>query len=161
MKSLSALPTLRFPRRPTRTCPVRTLACLVGTLVLGACGGGDFDACALEDADGIIGGQYVLVLGVDDDGFSRIALKTQNDAEVTLTLENTGTTEAGFQVDCLPTPNDDGCAQESCFPPAHVIEPIAPGESATVTFTTPEVEGEYIYRAVAGDDSRIGQFIVD
>jgi hypothetical protein len=79
---------------------------------------------------------------------------------VTLTLRNESSGEAGFLVDCLPTPNGDGCAQESCFPSEANVPPIAPGESATVKFKLPAVEGDYVYRARAGDDARTGQFIL-
>jgi hypothetical protein len=146
-------------RRPARASFPRLLALTLLALAP-ACSDGPHDACALEDQDGIIGGQDVFVLRVDDDGFDPIILTTQNDSDVTLTLENNGTAPAGFRVDCLPTPNDDGCAQQSCFPSEHAIDPIEPGGSATVNFEVPEVEGSYVYRALPGDDARTGQFIV-
>jgi hypothetical protein len=131
-----------------------------GALLAAACSDAEGDACALEDQDGIIGGRDVRVIRVDDDGFDPILVKTQNQSNVTLTLENNGTEEAGFIVDCLPTPNDDGCAQESCFPDEAMIDPIPPGESETVEFQAPEVEGEYVFSAAPGDD-RAGQFVLD
>lgn len=135
---------------------------LTGALLVTAACSGDaaVDPCTLEDQDGIIGGKDVFILRVDDAGFSPIILKAQNRSHVTLTLQNNGAEDAGFVIDCLPTPNDDGCSQESCFPSAATIEPIPSGESETVEFETPEVEGEYVFRAAASDD-RSGQFIID
>ena len=135
---------------------------LLASALLGltGCGSDDaVDACALEDQDGIIGGTDVFVLRVDETGFDPVILTAQNQSDVTLTLENEGSSPAGFVVDCLPTPDQDGCAQESCFPAAARIEPIAPGASATVEFQLPAVEGEYVYRALDGD-GRAGQFIL-
>ncbi len=125
-----------------------------------ACSDPAGDACELEDRDGIIGGEYTFVLRVDDVAFDPIVLAAQNSADVRLTLTNEGTGENGFRIDCLATPNDDGCAAESCFPDSHVIDPIAPGASQTVTFSVPEVEGIYTFRTLPVDDGRIGQFVV-
>jgi hypothetical protein len=139
----------------------RAVALLASALLgMAGCGSDDtVDACALEDQDGIIGGTDVFVLRVADTGFDPIILTAQNQSDVTLTLENEGSSPAGFVIDCLPTPNQDGCAQESCFPAAARIEPIAPGASATTEFQLPAVEGEYVYRALDGD-GRTGQFIL-
>jgi hypothetical protein len=134
---------------------------VLAAAVLAGCSDEKGSACELEDQDGIIGGQAVFVLRVANDGFDPVILQAQNRSDVTLTLENQGTGEAGFSVDCLPTPNQDGCATESCFPAASTIAPIAPGETGTASFRVPDVEGEYKYRAAIGDDVRIGQFIVD
>jgi hypothetical protein len=141
----------------------RRFSSILGALfpVLSACSGDDAgDKCELEDADGIIGGAYTFALRVDDQRFDPIILAGQNRAVVTLTLTNAGTMPNGFRIDCLPTPNDDGCATQSCFPEAHAIAPIAPGMSATVEFKIPEVEGIYTYRTLPGDDRRTGQFII-
>jgi hypothetical protein len=148
-------------RRPARGAGRGGLsaAALAIVAALPACSDDPGDPCALEDQDGIIGGQDVFVLRVDDDAFDPIILAAQNRSDVTLTLENLGTAPAGFSVDCLPTPNDDGCAEESCFPAGHAIAPIPPGASATVQFQLPEVEGAYVYRAAPGD-TRTGQFIL-
>jgi hypothetical protein len=137
-------------------------ACTIGFLVLlTACSGEDEgNKCELEDADGIIGGKYTFALRLNDQSFEPIVFAGQNTADVTLTLTNQGTRDSGFSIDCLPTPNQNGCATESCFPDAHVIDPIASGTSATVEFKIPEVEGIYTFRALPGDDARVGQFIV-
>jgi hypothetical protein len=130
-------------------------------LALAACSDdGEVDACALDDQDGIIGGTDVFVLRITDTGFQPPILTAQNQSDVTLMLRNESSGEAGFIVDCLPTPNQDGCAQESCFPGEALIPAIAPGQSARAEFQLPAVEGEYVYRALAGDDTRTGQFIV-
>jgi hypothetical protein len=144
----------------TTACLPRLL-CVCSIVVLGGCSGEDEgNKCELEDADGIIGGSYTFALRVDDQAFDPIILAGQNRAVVTLTLTNQGTEPAGFGIDCLPTPNSDGCATESCFPVSHTVAPIAAGASATVEFEIPEVEGIYTYRALDGDDARTGQFIV-
>jgi hypothetical protein len=127
--------------------------------VVGCSGDDAGDPCELEDADGIIGGAYAFALRINDEAFNPILFAAQNTSDVTLTLTNEGTGQNAFSIDCLPTPNNDGCPAESCFPPSHVIEPIAPGSSETVEFKVPEVEGIYTFRALPGDQ-RTGQFIV-
>src|SRR5262245_45788310 len=92
----------------------RALAfCVVVALGVAACSSKATDAstdkCAPDDADGIVGGKVTLALAVSDDAFSPVVVKAQNTATVTLTLSNTGTKAHGFALDCLPTPNDDGC----------------------------------------------------
>jgi len=138
-------------------------ACSIGLLVLltGCSGEDEGNKCELEDADGIIGGKYTFLLRVNDRSFEPIVFAGQNTADVTLTLTNQSTSVSGFSIDCLPTPNENGCATESCFPDSHVVEPIASGASATARFKIPEVEGIYTFRALSGDDARIGQFIVE
>ena len=135
------------------------LCCFWSLLTLGCSGDDEGDACELEDADGVIGGKYTFALRVNEVTFDPILFTAQNTADITLTLTNQGTTESGFSIDCLPTPNDDGCATQSCFPESHAIEPIAAGASETVEFQVPEVEGIYTFRALPGDQ-RTGQFIV-
>jgi hypothetical protein len=154
----------KLTRRAARSSNARRLlpALLIPLgVALAACSGdGGGNACEIEDQDGIIGGTEVFVLRVGDAGFQPVILTAQNQADVTLTLRNESSGEAGFLVDCLPTPNQDGCAQESCFEARASIAPIAPGESATVQFKLPAVEGDYRYRARAGEDTRVGQFIL-
>jgi hypothetical protein len=117
----------------------------------------DFDRDAgvcYPDNDGITGGSYTIDLDVDDTGFLATAvdggmkdiISTQNDAQVTLTLTNTGTVPHGFAVGCtnvcasyptLPV----GCSPNACFPSSATIAPLAPGASATITFVTPTPDG--------------------
>lgn len=103
--------------------------------------GGDAGAC-FSDSDGINGGTYTFDLTVDDTGFSKTILATQNDSQVTITLKNTGTKPHGFEVGCtsVATAYPDlpaGCPAKACFPASSTIAPIAPGATATITFDTP------------------------
>jgi hypothetical protein len=129
-------------------------------LLLLSCSSDDDDVCKPDDADGVVGVDITLVVKVDDASFQPAIVKTQNSSHVTLTLTNTGTKSHGFAVDCLPTPNGRGCPDRSCFPAEATIAPIAPGASTTVKFTSPVVEGIYIYRSTAEGDAATGQFIL-
>jgi hypothetical protein len=118
--------------------------------VTSACGKAltSVDASAAElnmcfpDHDGINGGSYTFDVTVDDTGFSKTILGSQNDATVTLTLKNTGKKPHGFEVECtsvipaypiVPA----GCPSLACFPSNSTIAPLAPGESETIVFDTP------------------------
>lgn len=135
---------------------------LLATLVATACGdpGAGKGPCALDDADGLVGGDYRFEVSVDDLAFSPVILKSQNDAEITLTLTNAGTTPHNLVIDCIPTPNDNGCPAEACFPSGANVPTLAPGESATVTFVTPLPEGIYDFRSTLPGDTQSGQFIL-
>jgi hypothetical protein len=110
----------------------------------GAGDDGDDDAC-YPDNDGMTGdvdGMPVFNLTVDDTGFSKTLLTTQNSAMVMLTLTNNGTTPHGFQVGCTSVspsyPNlPAGCGATACFPANSAIPPLDPGKSATILFVTP------------------------
>jgi hypothetical protein len=116
--------------------------------------------CQPAEPDGINGGTYTFALAVSDTAFSPAILKSENLATVTLTLTNTGTKPHGFQVECIPTPNNNGCPTTSCFPDASVLGPIAPDASATATFTAPNPEGIYTFGSNASSDTMTGQFVV-
>jgi hypothetical protein len=118
------------------------------------------DVCAPDDADGLVGGEYRFEVSVDDLAFSPVILKAQNDAWVTLTLTNTGTAPHNWVVDCIPTPNDNGCPTEGCFPTEAKLAATLPGDSATVTFLTPLPEGIYEFRSDLPGDTQSGQFIL-
>lgn len=120
------------------------------------------DQCQPDDADGIIDEPANPQLTVTDAKFAPAIITTQNTSTITLTLKNEGTTPHGFVVDCLPTPNSDGCPTQSCFPAEARIEPIDPGDQATVTFETPLVEGIYEFHSGVAEDAELarGQFIV-
>jgi len=125
---------------------------------------GDGGSC-FPDSDGLTGGDYVFDLTVDDTGFSKNILTTQNLAHVTLTVKNAGTTAHGFEVECKPVTAPAGCARTSCFPAASTVVPLAPGASQTVVFATPYPEGIYTFRSSAPADRAVkalsdGQFIV-
>jgi hypothetical protein len=128
----------------------------VFALLAVACSSDDDTVCS-PDSDGINGGDYTFVLDVSDTAFSPIILKAQNDANVTLTITNTGSVPHDFSIDCLPTPNDQGCPTTSCFDPDSTFAPIAPGVSTTQTFATPNPEGIYTFRS---SDGVTGQFVV-
>ncbi len=123
-------------------------ACLallfVGT---NACGSATKGTCQPDDADGVVGGSVTFDLTVDDVGFSPAILPAQNMTNVTLTLYNMGTKPHDFVIDCLATPNDNGCPTTSCFPPAASIPTVAPGASATTMFVTPNPEGLYYFHS--------------
>lgn len=146
------------------------------TVDAGNDGGGNEDAgnggngeCAPPDSDGMNAGCYAFDLVVDDTGFSPFILKTENLAQVTIALHNTGTKPHDFVVGCLPV-SYPGCPPEQCFPGAANIAPLAPGESATTTFFTPNPEGIYTFRSDVSGDSELdsdggalgiwGQFVV-
>jgi hypothetical protein len=122
------------------------------------------------DTDGIIGGCYAFDLTVDDSAFAPIILKAQNRAQVNLTLRNTGTKPHGFVLDCIPTPNTNGCPSQSCFAAGSTIGPLPPGGTASTTFVTPNPEGIYNFHSEVAGDSQTesdggmaglwGQFVV-
>jgi hypothetical protein len=120
------------------------------------------DLCLPDDADGIIDEPAKQQLTVTDAKFAPAIISTQNSSTVTLTLKNEGTTPHGFVVDCLPTPNSDGCPTQSCFPVEARIDPIDPGDEATVIFETPLVEGIYEFHSGVAEDAELapGQFII-
>lgn len=128
------------------------------------------------DNDGINGGSYIIDLVVDDTGFysgspdsgavaadagMKAVITTQNDAVVTFTLTNEGTTEHGFEVECtsvLPAYPDlpAGCSSTACFPGNSTIAPIAPGTSTTITFDTPTPDNLlYPFKSSAPGDSAV------
>ncbi len=126
--------------------------------------------CSPSDSDGINGGCFVFDVSVDDTGFSPVILKTQNLGVVTINLHNTGTKPHDFVIGCIPI-SFPGCPSQQCFPAAADIPAVAPGQSATATFTTPNPEGIYNFRSdvagdsqVDGDDGGVtglwGQFVV-
>ncbi len=118
-----------------------------------------------DDENGLAGGDYIFALTVDDTGFSKPILQTENLAQVTLTLTNMGTKPHGFEIGCIATSAPAGCPTMSCFPAGSTIAPLAPGASATVTFDTPSTEGIYTFKSSEAGDSAVsglndGQFIL-
>jgi hypothetical protein len=134
---------------------------LLGAVALVHCSASSSGGSCFPDNDGINGGQYTFDLTVNDTGFSKTILATQNDAEVTLTLTNTGTTPHGFEVECtsvkaaypdLPA----GCPSSACFPSSSTIAPLAPGASKTITFATPTPDGLlYPFRSSEPNDAKV------
>jgi len=132
---------------------MRTTAVVVGLALLGCTStassssteGGGGSGC-YPDNDGLNGGAYTFDLTVDDTGFSKTILASQNDAQATLTLTNTGTKPHGFAVGCTSTAATypdlpAGCPTAACFPANARIAPLAPGASQTITFDTPTPDG--------------------
>jgi hypothetical protein len=126
---------------------LRLSAALVGLLSVVSCGAGGSDMCQPDDEDGIVGTSVTFDLTVDDTRFSPAILTAQNQTTVTLILHNQGTKPHDFVIDCMPTPNADGCPQKSCFPTEASVAPVAPGASATAKFVTPNPEGIYYYHS--------------
>jgi hypothetical protein len=126
-----------------------------------------------------LAGFYTIDLAVNDTGFllggpdagAPSIIETANDTSVTLTLTNIGTTPHGFAVGCTSVcsvyPNlPAGCAPRACFPANSTVAPLAPGASATITFT-PLLAGGLTYPFTSNEpnDSTIpglndGQWIV-
>jgi len=151
------------PSSCLRSCH-RALA-LLASVAIGACSSSDAksgDACTPDDADGIVDEPSPLLVVVTDREFKPKILTTQNSSEITLTLDNQGTTPHSFVVDCLPTPNSDGCPMQSCFPSEAKVEPVLPGEKTRVVFESPLVEGIYVFHSDVPEDTELGsgQFII-
>lgn len=136
---------------------VAVLGCSIDATSGDGAGGG---SCS-PDSDGINGGAYTFDLTVDDTGFSKSLLATQNDARATVNLRNTGTKPHGFVVGCTSVttiyPNEPaGCPTSACFPANAVIAPLAPGASATITFDTPTPDNlNYPFKSSEPDDSTV------
>lgn len=113
------------------------------------------------DSDGLTGGSYTFELTVTDTGFSKRLLNTQNNAAVTLTLTNAGTTPHGFAVDCVSVltafPKLPAmCPSTSCFPDGATIAPLAPGATQAITFSTPTTDNViYPFRSSEPADSAV------
>ena len=132
-----------------------------------AAGGGS--SCRPPDGDGIQGGCAVFDVTVDDTGFHPFILKSQNLAQVTLTLRNTGSRPHDLVFDCIPD-SEPGCGGHSCFAVGAHVAALAPGKSATVTLVTPNPEGIYTFHSDLSGDSQTaadgglsglwGQFVV-
>lgn len=135
---------------------------LLALLAVPSCGSSpdEGDPCQPDDADGVIGGTDYFSVTVTDEAFTPKILSSQNRSNVTVKLENRGTTPHGFTIACLPTPNDRGCPEESCFPDSATIAPIGPGESATAEFEVPLVEGIHVVTTGVDGDDFEAQFIV-
>ena len=114
---------------------------------------GGESVCKPGDADGVNGGCFAFTITVDDNGFSPIILKAENNARVVVTVKNAGTKAHDFSVGCIATSNLRGCPAQTCFPAASAIPAISPGASASVSFVTPNPEGIYVFRSDLNGDS--------
>lgn len=150
---------------------LRASFCLLLALC-SACGFGDGDVngCQPDDQDGIVGGHMTVLLNVSDSGYAvggvnsgsmQPNIAVQNASGVTLTITNVGTRPHGFRIACIPSGLPESCPQASCFPDSASVESIPPGESVTLTFDTPAVEGAYSFTSEQpGDAELIGQFVL-
>jgi len=125
--------------RPLRSAALALIACASA----GGCG--TTSGLGGSDSDGIKGGTFTFVVTVSDDAFAPAILKAQNDATVHLTLSNTGTRPHDFVVPAVASAR---------------VPSVAPGASATVTFTTPDSEGIYVYASDLPGDAQTGQLII-
>jgi hypothetical protein len=156
------MPNFRgFRARRARLLPA--LALLLGATELGCSSSTDTtkDGTCFPDADGVTGGAYTINLTVDDDGFSKNVLSTQDNSTVTLTLTNAGSVPHGFAIGCVSVTSEfphlpAGCPSTSCFPDESSIGPLDPGESATATFFTPTPDNLiYPFQSNAPDDATV------
>ena len=142
-------------------------------LVTPACssdGKQDDDRCMSDDQDGVVGGTSRVLLSVSDTAFAvggvnsgsmQPNIAAQNTSKVELTISNVGTKPHSFHVACRPSELPAGCPQDSCFPDEAQVPAIDPGDSVTVTFTTPAVEGEYAFTSdEPGDEALVGEFVL-
>jgi hypothetical protein len=138
---------------------------LLATSACSSSASDDNDSCNPDDADGVVGGVNTLKLSVSDTAFAvggvdsnstEPNIAVQNSSTVKLTATNTGTTPHSFKVACIPSELPAGCEQTSCFPDAANIPAIAPGDSVTVTFDTPAVEGTYQFFSDEDGDTSAG-----
>ena len=140
---------------------------VLALLATGACSSSasDDNSCNPDDADGVVGGVNTVKVSVSDTAFTvggvdsnstEPNIGVQNSSTVNLTVTNTGTTPHSFKVACIPSGLPAGCEQMSCFPDAANIPAIAPGDSVTVTFNTPAVEGTYQFFSDEDGDTSAG-----
>ncbi|MEO7037162.1 MAG: hypothetical protein ABI548_24625 [Polyangiaceae bacterium] len=119
------------------------------------------DSCQPYDHDAVAGGTNNVLLTVSDTAFGVGApgsgstqrnIAVENSSVVKLTVTNVGKKPHSLVVACIPSELPAGCPQTSCFPDEANLQPIDPGDSVTVTFDTPAVEGAYQFTsAVDGD----------
>jgi hypothetical protein len=113
-------------------------------------------AYCYPDNDGVNNMVATVDVTVDDTGFSKTVISTQNDSPVTLTVTNKGTKPHGFAVGCTTTTAPAGCATHVCFPDDSTIAPLEPGKSKTITFQTPTPDGIiYPFNSNEPDDSDV------
>jgi hypothetical protein len=114
-----------------------------------------------DDDDDGAGGADDAAGGANDGSNAKNIIATQNSAQITLTLTNTGTKPHGFQVSCVSVCSSyptlpAGCSSQACFPSGATIDPIDPGTSKTVTFLTPVPDNLlYPFSSSAPDDSSV------
>ena len=153
--------------------------CSVLALSAGQCSSSPGGPKCSTDSNGISGGMHVIDLTVSDTAFTVGALDggpgepnitIENAATVSLTTTNVGAKPHDFVVQCLPSPNADGCPTQVCFPPEANLPQVQPGKSATTTFVAPFHEGLYPFISDVPSDTQtspdggitglVGQFVL-
>lgn len=126
-------------------------------------------SCIPDDQDGVVGGNNTVKLYITDTSFNvgtadsgQRNIAVQNSANVTLTITNAGSKPHGFSIACRPTDLPAMCNMPtSCFPTGANVAAIDPGDSVSVEFKTPVVEGEYRFTSdEPGDDALVGEFVL-
>ncbi|MEO8902348.1 MAG: cupredoxin domain-containing protein [Polyangiaceae bacterium] len=121
-------------------------------------------SCQPDDQDGVVGGTMTVLLTVSDTGFAVGApgsgstqrnITVENSSTVKLTVTNVGKKPHSFVVACIPSGLPAACPQTSCLPDEANIPAIDPGESVSVTFHTPAVEGAYQFTSDVNGDVTI------
>ncbi|HEX3777061.1 MAG TPA: hypothetical protein VHV51_21455 [Polyangiaceae bacterium] len=139
---------------------------LLGTLTLIACSSKSSDSCNPGDQDGVVGtgSSFTVLINVSDtefavggidSGSTEPNVPTQNLEPTTMTLTNTGTKPHDLKIACIPSGLPASCPAMSCFPDNANIPTLQPGESKTVMFTTPAVEGDYPFTSDLDGDTTI------
>ncbi|HEY5377569.1 MAG TPA: cupredoxin domain-containing protein [Polyangiaceae bacterium] len=147
-------------------CRCKTVLVL-GLLATSACSSSSDSEgkCNPDDADGVVGITATVKVSVSDTDFTvggvgsnstEPNIAVQNSSTVKLAVTNTGTKPHSFKVACIPSDLPAGCEQTSCFPDAANIPAIAPGDSVSVTFSTPAVEGTYQFFSDQDGDTSAG-----
>jgi len=159
---------------------LRLLFGLAALCVSGCLSDDTSDRCTPDDQDGVIGSVATFLVSVSDTAFAvggvdsgstEPNIAVQNSTQVTLTLTNTGEKAHDLTISCIPTSLPPSCNRPlSCFPTEANIGPLLPGESKTVTFKAPLVEGAYRFISdLDGDTSTddhgtvsglVGEFVV-
>lgn len=145
--------------------PVPFLRVGFALLVTTGCNSSGNDSCNPGDQDGVLGGTNTVLLNVSDTAYSvggvdsgstEPNIAVQNLSHVELTLTNVGTRPHGLHIACIPTGLPAACPAMSCFPDSANIPSLAPGDSVTVTFATPALEGAYPFGSDEAGDTSTG-----
>ncbi len=126
------------------------LVVLLGTPLLhcsnasptGSTSSASIDERCYPDNNGVSDKPQTIDLTVDDTGFSKTDITTENDSVVTFKLTNTGKKPHGFEVETTSVTSGypdlpAGCPTTASFPADSTITALAPGKSKTIMFITP------------------------
>ena len=158
----------------------RQLVAALGVFLSAACTGLRAEGgCDPDDVDGVVGGQQTVLLTLSDRGYAvggvnsgstQPNIAVQNSSSVTLIATNVGSKPHSLRIACIPTHLPAGCPAMSCFPEVANLSALAAGESVTVQFATPAVEGAYRFSSDEPGDTKtdesgnvtglVGQFVL-